>query len=92
MALGYLFSDVNGALNHSGLWAKSMNPEVVHVSFASGIYKQIENLLTVCAQTTERHPWRHDAQRPVTLARAMVFYDVKFDHVTLLDTMLFMEL
>ena len=51
------------------------------------IYKQIENLHTVCVETAKKH----QGQCPITFVRAMIFYDVKFDHVTSRDTTLFME-
>ena len=56
------------------------------------IYKQIENLHTVCVETAERRRRRHGVSHSFNLVRAMVFHDVKFDHVTSRDPMLFMEL
>ena len=86
-----------------------MNPEGVHVSFASDpllfislyrllkiikaiTYTSKENLHKVSVQTAKRQRWRHDVyNRSNHIGEIHGFYDVKYDHVTSRDTMLFME-
>ena len=57
------------------------------------IYKQIENLHTVCVQTAERHLRGIMAFTMCNhIDEGHGFYGIKFDHVASHDTVLFMEL